>query len=138
MPFDPVACVAALKPWDVVYPFDNLVDPRKHKMWVCVSSANLWFLRINTSRYRNICVELSSVDHSFLAHDSFLGCGGDLIALSDAELEYLLGEQRDSARQGIIGVVHSSVRPSVCAAIRHSPRLSPYQISRIISELGCP
>lgn len=135
MSFDAEAVVAALSVWDVIYPFDRYTNPSKHKMWVCVSRVNLWFLRISTLRYTPACVAISKANNPYLEHDSFFGCGGDLIASSEAELTDLLLRQKDSAKQGIIGVLHQAERASICDALRISEKLSPAQLRKILREL---
>jgi hypothetical protein len=137
LPFDPVAAIAALAPWDVIYPFDNRVHPAKHKMWVCLSRSDLWFLRINSLAYGGQCVPLTAARHPFLTHDSHVGCGVDLISVAEPELELLLGQQRNPARQGIVGVIDAGSRPTICGALQASRLLSPYQLRRISQELGC-
>jgi hypothetical protein len=137
LPFSSAAAIAALAPWDVIFPFDNRINPSKHKMWVCVSRTDLWFLRINTQIYNECCVLLSAASHPFLRYDSFMGCGGNLIDVAEAELEQLLTMQRVSARQGKVGAIDPSVRPSVCAGIASSPRLSLVQKTKMAAELGC-
>ncbi len=121
-----------------MFPFDDRANPSKHKMWVCVSRADLWFLRINSQKYTELCAPLSNALYPrFLAHDSFIGCGGDLITVTDAELELLLGRQMNPSRQGIVGAIHASDREAVCAAVRASPKLSPARVRVIVQELGC-
>lgn len=136
MPFDPAAVIAALAPWDAIFPFDNRANPNKHKRWICVSRTDLLFLRINTARYDECCVALPAASHPFLDYDSFLGCGGDLITVVEAELEVLLSMQRDAAKQGRIGAIDAVLRPAVCAGIAASRRLSPVQKVKIAAELG--
>lgn len=102
-----------------------------------MSRTQLWFLRINSVVYRGECVPLSAAGHPFLERDSNLGCGGDLIAVGEPELEVLLGEQKQVRKQGIIGMIHPTVQPDVCAALRRSLLLSPVQLRTILGELGC-
>lgn len=106
-------------------------------MWVCVSRDELWFLRINSRRYDGCCVTLPSARHSFLQYDSFFGASGDLITAQESELEILLGRQMDFTRQGVIGEIHSAVRPSICAALKASPKLAPAQLRVILRALAC-
>ena len=54
-------------------------------MWVCVSREHLWFLRINSEPLTPPDVLLRKVDHPFLDHDSYMGCGGDLIVVFSEE-----------------------------------------------------
>jgi hypothetical protein len=136
--FDPLPTIAALAPWDVIYPFDDRINPTKHKMWVCVSKTDFWFLRINSRTYDGCCIPLAQANNSFLAYDSYLRCGGDLITVAEAELERLLRLQRDRAKQGIVGAIHASERATACAAIRASRMLTPSQVRTIARELGCP
>jgi hypothetical protein len=85
-----------------------------------------------------LCVPLSHARYPlFLAHDSYIGCGGDLITVTDAELEFLLGRQVEPSRQGIVGAIHASDREAVCAAVRASPKLSPARVRVIVQELCC-
>lgn len=126
-----------MAPWDVVYPFDSLVRPKKHKMWVCVSKADLWFIRINTKKHDCCCVPLLCGTYTFLEHDSFARCGGDLITVPEIELEVLLGKQADPLKQGVVGSIHLSDRVAMCVAVQASPMLSPAQKRTISRELGC-
>jgi len=135
--YDATASIAALQPWDVIYPFDNQVRPEKHKMWACVSRTDLWFMRINTRRNRASCVALSQARHPFLRYDSFLGCEGDLISVSEAELEMLLGRQADAVKQGIVGSIHATERNAVCNALRGSRVFAPSQLRIMFRELAC-
>lgn len=106
-------------------------------MWVCVSRTRLWFLRINSQAYRDSCVPLPHGRHSFLRRDSFLGCGGDLIGVAEAELLDLLAQQPMPERQGVIGHIAAECRAAVCAALLASRLLSPAQVRIIRAELGC-
>lgn len=135
MSFDADTVVATLSVWDVVYPFDLYTNPSKHKMWVCVSRANLWFLRISTLRYTPACVALSKTHNPYLEYDSFFGCGGDLIAPSEAELTDLLLRQRDPKKQGIIGTLHNAERRNIREGLSISEKLSPAQLRKILLEL---
>lgn len=106
-------------------------------MWVCVSRTRLWFLRINSLAYDGSCVPLPSGRHPFLSRDSFLGCGGDLIGVAEAELLDLLAQQAMPERQGVIGHIAPELRAAVCAALLASRLLSPAQVRIIQTELGC-
>ncbi|MBF2755208.1 MAG: hypothetical protein ISN29_08125 [Gammaproteobacteria bacterium AqS3] len=127
-------CISALAPWDVIWPFDKYLDWPHWKMWVCLSKEHLGFLRINTKRYTKNCVPLSKKLHPWLIYDSFLGCGGDLVAmLSELELKECLEEQKRPERRNIIG----SINPTARAAVRSQIQLSDYlpdQQKEIISE----
>lgn len=136
--FDPQRTISELAPWDVIYPFDNRIHPTKHKMWVCVSKADLWFLRINSRRYDGCCLPMLQAKYSFLNHDSHLRCGGDLISVVEAELEVLLGRQVNPSRQGVIGTIHHPDRFGACSAIGSSALLAPAQVRTIARELNCP
>ncbi len=106
-------------------------------MWVCVSRRRLWFLRINSEPITPPDVLLRKAEHPFLDHDSYMGCGGDLIEIFEAELHAFMAEQREDARRGIIGRIARNVRQEICAGIAASPRLSEAQKEVILAELGC-
>jgi len=135
--FDPVAVVARLAEWDVIYPHDPYIEPPKHKMWVCMSKAELWFLRISTRRYKADCVPLPKSLNPFLEHDSFIGCGGDLIAEVEPSLEGLLGRQLMVERQGIVGQVDHLPRIEVCRVLQASEVRTPRQIEVMTHALRC-
>ena len=136
MSFDAVEVIAQLAPWDVIYPFDRLAKSPKHKMWVCVSRDDLWFLRISTKSYRDCCVPLSCKANPFLDHESYLGCGGDLITSAESEFETLLALQTIPERQGILGAVSIQERPTVVKAIETSGFLTPAQVRIMKAELA--
>ena len=121
--------------WDVVFPKDTFTYPPKFKLWVCVSRHYLWFLRINSKSYTELDVPLRKTEHPFLDHDSYLGCGGDLIEVFEEQLSAFLEEQREDARRGIVGCIAKTVRRDVCAGIAASPRLSEAQKDVILAEL---
>ncbi len=128
--------VDRLRVWDVVFPKDTFTYPPKFKLWVCVSRENLWFLRINSEPITPPDVLLRKVDHPFLDHDSYMGCGGDLIVVfSEEDLCAFLGEQREDARRGIVGRIAERVRSDICAGIAASPRLSEVQKEIVLAEL---
>ena len=135
MSYDPQDAIARLMVWDVVYPLDRHTDPAKHKMWVCVSRANLWFLRISTLKYTDQCVRLTSYKHPYLTYDSYFGAGGDLITTPEIELEMLLGKQHDPVKQGIVGCIHTDTRAVIIDALSASPKLTPSQLRKILEEL---
>ena len=122
--------------WDVVFPKDTFTYPPKFKMWVCVSREHFWFLRINSEPITPPDVLLRKVDHPFLDHDSYMGCGGDLIVVfSEEDLCAFLEEQRDNSRRGVVGRIAKAARRDVCAGIAASPRLSEAQKDVILAEL---
>ena len=127
--------VDRLRVWDVVFPKDTFTYPPKFKLWVCVSRENLWFLRINSEPITPPDVLLRKVDHPFLDHDSYMGCGGDLIAIAESELCLVLEDQSEKSRRGIIGCIVERVRSDICAGIAASPRLSEAQKDVILAEL---
>lgn len=129
--------VETLRVWDVIFPKDRYIYPPKFKMWVCVSRKNFWFLRINSDPITPPAVLLKKSDHPFLDHDSYMGCGGDLIFIVEEELKEILGEQRQEKRKGIVGSINKRARLKICHAIAASPRLSEAQKEIILAELGC-
>lgn len=137
MPSDDVETVGALRVWDVIWPRDELIYPPKWKMWVCVSVSNLWFLRINSEPINEPAVLLESVRHpGFLDRNSWLGCGGDLIQVTEFELEQALKRQGNPARRGKVGCIHAGCRAQALECIRNAPQLSPRQIRIILTECG--
>lgn len=135
MSFDAQAIVRALRPWDIIYPFDTQVCPNKHKMWACVSRSDLWFYRINTLSYGEACYPLTQATHGFLTHDSFLGLSGDLIHVSEIALEHYLARQEEEAKQGIVGKIDAAARQNIRDRISDSATLSPSQIRTMLAEL---
>jgi hypothetical protein len=135
--FDPAAALSALVPWDVIFPFDKLAKPGKFKMWLCVSKEQLSFLRISSEPYRPCCISIRADRHAFLAHDSFVGCGGDLITLAEADLLDAMARQDVVERQGVVGCIHAESRAAICAALRTSEYRAPAQLAVILPELGC-
>lgn len=125
-----------LSAWDVVWPWDALVDPPNFKLWVCVEPERLWFLRVNTKQDRFGAVLLSRADHPFLDHDSWFGCGGDLIMIREAEFQSALERQSHAARRGIIGVIAVDVRADARERISRSPRLAAARKTPIDRALG--
>lgn len=129
----------SLRGWDVIWPQDTLTYPPSWKLWVCVEPVQLWFLRISSKAYRPTCVVLPSALHNaFLERDSWLGCGGDLIALDEVALALALARQGQPSRRGIVGVVHPSVRAAILAGIGASEVLTPAQHRDILAALGPP
>ena len=106
-------------------------------MWVCVSRENFWFLRINSKPYTGLDVLLRKAEHPFLDHDSYMGCGGDLVEIFEVDLRASLAKQQEEARRGIIGCIAHEVRREICEGIAASPRLSEAKKEVILAELGC-
>lgn len=129
----------SLRGWYVIWPEDRLTYPPSWKLWVCVEPTQLWFLRINSRAYRSTCVPIPRALHDgFLDHDSWLGCGGNLIALDEGALGMALARQGRSSRRGIVGVVHPSVRAAILAGIGASEVLSLVQQRDILAALRTP
>ena len=137
MPFDSAAALSALRPWDVIFPFDRLARPGKFKMWMCVSKEQLSFLRISSEPYKPCCTPIGADRHAFLERDSFVGCGGDLITPVEADLLDAMVRQNVVERQGIVGRIHAEDRAAICAALRTSEYRAPAQLAVILPELGC-
>ena len=127
--------LAQLGVWDVLFPHDALIYPPKFKMWVCVSRAKLWFLRINSEPLNAPVVRLRADLHPFLDRDSWLSCGGDLAIILDVELEKAVERQAFPERRGIVGTIHPEVREEVIAGVLASRRLTPFQKKVISREL---
>lgn len=134
MHFDSGDTIAALRVWDVVWPHDELIYPPSWKMWVCVSTAYLWFLRINSAAITEPVLHLSRALHPFLERDSWLGCGGDLIQVAEVELEDALRRQGHPARRGRVGCIHPDCRTGALDCIKESARLAPRQVRVILAE----
>jgi hypothetical protein len=102
-----------------------------------VSRERLWFLRINSAAITPPDVFLLKDQPPFLEHDSWLGCGGDLIAIIEEELLDGLAQQAHARRQGIVSSISAdiSLRREIIGAIDESPRLTPAQKEVIINEL---
>lgn len=105
-------------------------------MWVTVRSHGSWgFLRINTDRPSSGGVLLTTSEHTFLSHDSYLNCHGDLISVDDNSLATALEKQGLEDRRGIIGCIAESVRDAICGNIESSRILTGTQKRQILSEL---
>lgn len=135
MSFEPSAAIAALRPWDVIYPFDDRIKPEKHKMWVCVSKPDMWFLRINSKDYGS-GVLLTKAANPYLAYDSYFGVAGDLVGLVEVELERLLARQVIPNRQGIIGRIDKGSRSEILQALLRREDLTQRQKNIIRRELS--
>ena len=79
-----------LKTLDVIWYFDETIEPPKHKMAVCVEPDEGWFFRINTRNFLKPCFPISKDEHPFLKHDSFVNC--DLLILDDFIIDEALCE----------------------------------------------
>ena len=103
-----------------------------------MSRERLWFLRINSAAITPPDIFLPKDLHPFLEHDSWLGCGGDLVMLAPAELMQCMERQEHARRRGIVGHIAADIglRREIIGAIDESPRLSPAQKSIIIVELS--
>ncbi|MCX7931607.1 MAG: hypothetical protein N2588_03565 [Rhodovarius sp.] len=121
---------------DVVWPHDHLAKPPTWKMWAAVSVRRGWFLRINSRGDYPGSVRLLREDHPFLDHDSYLGCGGDLIVVDDYALAEALERQSIPARQGICGRINLALVPEIIVNIQASDRLTGNQKRQIVAELG--
>jgi hypothetical protein len=75
--------------------------------------------------------------HNFLTHDSFLRCTGDLITVTEIELEQILGQQNDPTKQGLIGHIDKTDRPIICKALKKSKMITESQIKIILTALSC-
>jgi hypothetical protein len=122
--------------WAVVWAFDQDLEPRRWKLWVAVTPAEGWFLRINTLPNMPESVLLTADRHPFLEHDSYLACGGDLIEVSDWELAEAMESQQHPERCGIVGVVAVEDRPPAIDAIRRSRRLTVRQRRIVLAVLA--
>lgn len=95
-----------LKPLDVIWIYDNLIDPPHPKMVVSVHPAEGLFYRINSRPFLRPCVALiKDPDHLWLDHDSFLHI--DPLMLDDYIVEMAL------KRSGVIGVVATNLSPEI-------------------------
>jgi hypothetical protein len=87
-----------LNPLDVIWIFDNLIDPPHPKMVACVNPADGVFYRINSRPFLKPNIPLPKTPHhEWLDHDSYLHI--DPLVLDD----YIVGEALK--RGGVIGAV---------------------------------
>ena len=70
---------------DVIWVFDRTTRPAKNKMIVCLSFANGWFLRINTSGRFRPAVFIDNARNPWLDHNSYVEC--TLLEFDEFEIE---------------------------------------------------
>ncbi len=91
-----------LQALDVIWIFDNLIEPPHPKMVVCVNPNDGIFYRINSRPFlRPFVPPPKEPDHSWLDHDSFLHI--DPLMLDD----YIINEA--IKRGGVIGKVSTTL-----------------------------
>lgn len=143
---------SALAPLDVLWAFDQeAIDRRtgqsgKWKLLVVMGTApdgdDLILFRINSAAMTRRGPRPGSIliprdpHHPFLDHDSYLFCGGPPVALTDAQLQAAMAGQAIAHRQGIVGRIHSSLIPSIRAAIEASNMLPEAVRTLILGSLA--
>jgi len=102
---------------DVVLIFDDTLREPHPKMVVCVNALDGWYFRINSRAILRPCVKLDkNPHHMFLDHDSYLHC--DILELDDYVIEHSL------RHKGIIGAVHTSLKPEILSKTLSSAVIS--------------
>jgi len=92
---------------DVILIFDDTLREPHPKMVVCLNALDGWYFRINSRSTLRPCVKLEkNPHHMFLDHDSYLHC--DILELDDYVIEQSLRRHA-----GIIGTIHSSLKPDI-------------------------
>jgi hypothetical protein len=95
-----------LNPLEVIWIYDNLIEPPHPKMVACVHPAEGLFYRINSRPFLKPCVPLvKNPDHPWLDHDSFLHI--DPLMLDD----YIVGEALK--RNGIVGTISPTLSKDI-------------------------
>lgn len=100
-------------------------------MVVCVEPRLGLYYRINSEPKWQVPVTIYKSNNPFLDHDSYLECGSPL------ELDDYLVEE-SIQENGILGMLHASHIPAICAAIIRSRRIRPDDRQAIRAALGCP
>lgn len=94
----------------VIWVFDRTTNPQKHRMMVCVSFEDGWFLRVNTNNRFRPAVPIDRARNPWLDHDSHVECvvqEWDEFEITEAIRE----------RGGSIGLLHRDHYPSVLAEL---------------------
>ncbi|RJF89076.1 hypothetical protein D3874_20595 [Oleomonas cavernae] len=104
---------------EVIWIYDEKIDPANWKMAICVEPSLGIYLRINSDGWRDGSIPILQADYpSFLKHDSFIECGQPF-ELDDYVIEHGL------AAQGI------------CDAIQKSSTIRRGDKAAIYKALGC-
>jgi hypothetical protein len=103
---------------DVIWIFDELINPPGPKMVVCVEPDRLFFFRINLEPKWGTHVLLKrEPHHQFLSWDSYLECRGPL----DLD-EYIIDES--IGRRGVIGSISAASVPEIVTALEQERTLN--------------
>lgn len=94
----------------VLWVFDRTTEPQKFKMMVCISAADGWFLRINSSGKFRPAVPIDVGRNPWLHHDSHVEC--NLLMLDEFEIEDSLRNDRNPC-----GQLHRDHFPAIVKAI---------------------
>ncbi|WHA41973.1 hypothetical protein [Agrobacterium larrymoorei] len=95
-----------LKALEVIWIYDNLIEPPHPKMVVCVQPDEGLFYRINSRPFLKPCIPLvRDPDHPWLDHDSFLHI--DPLMLDDFIVKHAV------ERGGVIGVVQANLSSQI-------------------------
>lgn len=95
---------------DVIWVFDRTTRPAKNKMIVCLSFANGWFLRINTSGRFRPAVFIDNARNPWLDHNSYVEC--TLLEFDEFEIEESLKNPRNP-----VGRLHTDHFATILAAL---------------------
>lgn len=103
---------------DVIWIYDQFIDPKDWKMAVIIEPDCLFYFRINSSDRWKPCIKLErEPNHTFLRYDSFLEC----------KLPYELTEfdvEEALKKQGVIGRVHVSLAEQIYKLVKANPVIS--------------
>jgi len=64
-----------VKVGNIIFHYQDLIIPPKHKYAVVVSTVKKWCFMINSeNREHYHCLPIAKQNHAFLTHDSFISC----------------------------------------------------------------
>jgi hypothetical protein len=107
--------IAAL---DVIWIYDQNIDPKKWKMAVIIEPDCLFYFRINSRDHWKPCIPLGrDPHHLFLDHDSYLECN-----LPQELTEFDVEEAFN--KKGVIGRVHGSLARLIYELVKVNTRIS--------------
>lgn len=118
-----------LQPLDVIWLYHGTAAGRaKHRMMVCISPRDGFFLPINTADKFRPCFALPKhPNHAWLNHDSHIEC--DILVYDDFEIEQSI------RGNNVIGFVDFLHIPDIIDGLKQSRVVSAADRSRVIDVL---